>query len=44
MPTIIPITVYLFDELSDSAKDKARRWYRQGAFEYDWYDFVFSDF
>lgn len=44
MPTIIPITVYEFDELDDSAKDKARDWYRQGAFDYDWYDFVFSDF
>ncbi|HET6525038.1 antitoxin of toxin-antitoxin stability system [Sphingopyxis sp.] len=44
MPEIIPITVYQFDELDDSAKDKARRWYRQGAFDHDWYDFVFSDF
>lgn len=28
-------TVYTFEELSESAKDKARDWYRQG-FEYSW--------
>ena len=44
MPEIIPITVYQFDELDERAKDKARDWYRQGAFDHDWYDFVFSDF
>ncbi len=44
MPEIIPITVYQFDELDERAKDKARDWYRQGAFDHDWYDFVYSDF
>ncbi|PKP99096.1 MAG: antitoxin of toxin-antitoxin stability system [Alphaproteobacteria bacterium HGW-Alphaproteobacteria-13] len=44
MPDIIPITVYEFEELDESAKDTARDWYRQGAFDDDWYDFVFSDF
>jgi len=30
--------VYTFDELSDSAKEKAREWYREGGFSYDWWD------
>jgi len=29
MPKVISITTYLFDELSDKAKEKAREWYRQ---------------
>lgn len=44
MPTIIPITVYQFDELGDCAQETARSWYREKAFDFDWYDFVFSDF
>jgi hypothetical protein len=44
VPKIIPITVYQFDELDDQARDAARSWYRQSALDYDWYDFVFSDF
>lgn len=44
MPTTIPITVYEFNELDDRAKNYARDWYRQSAFDCDWYDFVFSDF
>jgi hypothetical protein len=31
-------------ELSDAAKDKARAWYREGGFDYDWYDAVYEDF
>ncbi|VDC33871.1 antitoxin of toxin-antitoxin stability system [Pseudogemmobacter humi] len=44
MPTIIEITVYRFDELPDAGKDKARAWYREGAFDHDWYDAVYEDF
>lgn len=40
----IEITLYPFAELSDAAKDKARSWYREGAMDYSWYDFVFEDF
>ena len=37
-------TIYKFDELpNDKAKDKARQWYRDGAFDYDWWDFVYED-
>lgn len=35
--------VYEFDELSDEAKEKARAWYRESAFGYDWYDSVYED-
>jgi len=44
MPEIIETTVYRLDELSGGAKEKARAWYREGGFEYDWYDAVYEDF
>jgi hypothetical protein len=44
MPEIIETTVYRLDELSDAARDKARSWYREGGFDYDWYDAVYGDF
>ena len=36
MPEVIETTVYRLNELSDVAKDKARVWYREGGFDYDW--------
>lgn len=44
MPELVQITTYAFEELSDTAKAQARDWYRQGAFDYPWYDFVYEDF
>ena len=44
MPKIIETTVYRLDELDNTAKEKARCWYREGGFEYDWYDTVYEDF
>jgi len=44
MPEIIETTVYHLAELSESAKEKARSWYREGAFDDDWYEFIFDDF
>lgn len=44
MPEIIETTVYRLDELSGAAKDKARAWYREGGFDYDWHDAVYEDF
>ena len=44
MPEIIETTVYRLDELSDTAKTKARAWYRDGGFDYDSYDAVYEDF
>lgn len=44
MAEIIETTVYGLKELSDAAKEKARDWYRQGAFDDDWYWAVYSDF
>jgi hypothetical protein len=43
MPEIIETTVFRLDELSDAAKTKARDWYREGAFDYDWYEFIYED-
>ena len=34
--------VFEFSELSDSAKEKARDWYRQGAFDYEWWDSIYE--
>lgn len=44
MPEIIETVVYRINELDEGARDKARDWYRQHGFDYDWYDFIFSDF
>ncbi len=44
MPEIIETTVYRLDELSDASKEKARTWYREGGFDYDWFEFVYNDF
>ena len=37
-------TVFTFDELSDTAKDRAREWYRNGALDYEWWDCSYEDF
>ena len=44
MPEVIETTVYRLDELSEAAKERARAWYREGGFDYDWYDAVYEDF
>lgn len=44
MPQVIATTVYRHDELPEGAKDRARAWYREGAFDYEWYDAVYEDF
>jgi len=37
------INYYTFDELSDRAKDRARDWWRQGALDHDWWEFIYED-
>jgi hypothetical protein len=44
MPQVINTTVYRIDELPEGAKERARAWYREGGFDYDWYDAVYEDF
>jgi hypothetical protein len=44
MPSIIETTDYCLDELPDAGKEKARAWYREGGFDYDWFEFVYEDF
>lgn len=44
MPEIIETTVYRLDELAEMAKERARTWYREAGFDYDWYDAVYEDF
>ena len=39
----IKIEVYEFDELSEEAKEKARDWYRYGALDYEWWDYIYDD-
>ena len=38
------VKVYQFDELSDEAKEKAREWWRENGFDYEWWDGVEYDF
>ena len=44
MPRIVETLVYALDELTPSAQDKARAWYREIGFDHDWYDAVYDDF
>ena len=44
MPQVIETIVYPISELTDSARETARNWYRQHCFDHPWYDFVFEDF
>lgn len=40
----IETTLYTFDELDDSAKDRAREWYRRGMDDDSyWHEFVYDD-
>lgn len=39
----IKTKVYKFSELDKAAKQKAIEWYRNGGFDYEWYDLVFED-
>ena len=43
MSKIIETTVYSFNELSESAKEKAREWHRNGALDYDWWQSTYDD-
>jgi hypothetical protein len=36
-------THYSYEELSDSAKEAARDWYREGNLDYDWWEHIYSD-
>jgi hypothetical protein len=44
MPEKIETVVYRLDELEESARETARDWFRSGAFDHDWYEFVYDDF
>jgi len=35
--------VYQFAELSESAKERAREWYREGALQHEWWRFIYED-
>lgn len=39
----VTIQTFKFDELGDSAKECAREWYREGAFDHDWWEYVYDD-
>lgn len=39
----IETRIYKFNELDDKAKEKARDWYRDGGFDYDWWDCLYDD-
>jgi len=39
----ITLNLFTFDELSDSAKEVARNWYRNGALDHEWLEFIYDD-
>lgn len=43
MSHVIETVVYSFDELNDKAKEKAREWYREGGYDYDWWLNTYDD-
>ena len=44
MPRIVETTVYELKELSESARERARAWYRECCLDYDWHEWVYEDF
>ena len=40
----VRIKLYQFNELEPAAKEKAREWYREGNFQDDWWEYIYSDF
>lgn len=42
MPTITHTEVFQFHELGETAQEKARDWYREGGFDYEWWEFIFD--
>ena len=46
MPRNKVTEVFKYEELSDSAKQKAREWYlgMDGGLDYEWWDSVYDDF
>ena len=44
MPRIVETVVYELPELSESARERARAWYRDTCLDHEWYDTVFEDF
>jgi hypothetical protein len=44
MARTIQTRVFTLDELSDTAREAARNWFRDGGFDYDWWDAVYDDF
>lgn len=40
----IETKVYKYEELSDSAQEKARDWYRQDGLDYSWWEYSYEDF
>jgi len=41
---IIEKTVYQFTELSESAKETALSWFREGVTDFEWHEYIFEDF
>ena len=44
MPRTVETVVYAIEELTETAKESARAWYRGSCLEHEWYDAVFEDF
>ncbi len=44
MPRIVQTTVYRLTELPETARRRARDWYRETCLDHDWYDAVYEDF
>ena len=44
MPRIVETVVYTIEELSGTARERARAWYRETCLDHAWYERVFKDF
>ncbi len=43
MSRTVSKTVFKYEELDKKAKEKARDWFREGGFDYDWWDSTYED-
>ncbi len=39
----IKVKVFEYSELEDKAKEKARSWFSESIFDFDWYDYIYDE-
>jgi len=41
--TTVEVKLYQYDELGEAAKEKARQWFAEGVFDFEWWECTYDD-